>query len=68
MCKIVEHLESFAASPTFPQRSLNRENDMFSHQGCSCYILIAKLTPEQYLVFFSRLKGKHFMFLHQWHS
>lgn len=26
-----EHLESFAASPSFPQRSLNRENDMFSH-------------------------------------
>lgn len=49
VCKMVEHLESFAASPTFPQWSLNRENDMFSQQGYSCYILIAKLTPEQYL-------------------
>ena len=44
-----EHLESFATSPSFPQRSLNRENDMFSHRGCSHYILIAKLTPEQHL-------------------
>lgn len=44
-----EHLESFAASPSFPQRSLNSENDLFSYRGCSYFILIAKLTPEQRL-------------------
>lgn len=44
-----EHLESFAASVRFPQRSLNREDEMFSHPGCSYYILTATLTPEQCL-------------------
>lgn len=47
VCACDEHLESFAANPSFPRRSLNRKDDMFSHPGCSCFILIANLTPEQ---------------------
>lgn len=51
---------------------------MLSHQGCSCYILKAKLTLKPHHGggepggaglwggFTSRAKGKHFMFLHQW--
>ncbi|MEQ2314015.1 hypothetical protein AMECASPLE_007725 [Ameca splendens] len=74
-----EHLESFAASLSFSQRPPNRTSDMFSYKGCSCFILIAKLTPEQCFekegenfpsftsaLWFAAKKG--FMFLHQWHS
>lgn len=74
VCARDEHLESFAANPSFPQRSLNRENDMFSYQSCSYFILIAKLTPEQCLERASphlpqlcfAVKGKLFICLPQW--